>query len=164
MIRKSVVFLCFIALILSACERDDICAVSTPTTPQLVIQFYNVDNRTEAKIINLQAVEVNNTDVLTFTNDTLIKLPLRTNVEQTQYYITKNPGVTEGDEPENTDIITFDYLTNEVYISRACGFRVTYDDLAATTTNGEDGRWIEDIEINSEIVVDENTTHVNIYH
>lgn len=37
---KKYIFGClFFLLALGACERDDICAASTPTTPQLVIAF-----------------------------------------------------------------------------------------------------------------------------
>ena len=166
MIKKSILIFSLLALVLFlACERDDICAESTPTTPQLVIQFFDADNISDSKPINLDLIEVEREDTLFFTGDTLIRIPLKTNTESTQFRFTKNRGIdATAEEPENEDIITFNYTTNEVYISRACGFKVTYDDLSLINTNGPDGRWIEDITINSESILDENTTHVSIYH
>ena len=39
---------CF-AIALSSCERDDICAEATPVTPLLIIDFFDIENTTEAK-------------------------------------------------------------------------------------------------------------------
>ena len=115
-------------LAMTSCERDDICAASTPTTPQLVISFYDVENPTLAKPINLRVYEKGRPDtVLNFTNDTMITVPLRTDKDETVYIFTKNPDIPEAaDEPDNMDQVNFSYSTNEVYIDRACGFKVTY--------------------------------------
>ena len=37
---------------LSSCEKDDICAESTPTTPKVVIEFYDAANPTTAKNVS----------------------------------------------------------------------------------------------------------------
>lgn len=149
-----------LALILIACERDDICATTTPTTPQLVIQFYDIENPSEAKSIVLAVNEVNNQDTLFYSQDTILKVPLRTDADQTIFNFTKNPG----GELEDTDVVTFNYDTKELYISRACGFRISYDNLSTIYTPGNDTRWIDDLQIESQTITDEETTHINIYH
>lgn len=37
------------AIALINCERDDICAETTSTTPRLIVEFYDIDNPTELK-------------------------------------------------------------------------------------------------------------------
>ena len=39
-----------------SCERDDICSENTPTTPSLVIRFYNVDDQEQTKQVRLLTV------------------------------------------------------------------------------------------------------------
>ena len=160
MIKKLLLGIVVLTLILIACERDDICATTTPTTPQLVIKFYDVANTTEPKPIVLAVNEMGNEDTMFFAQDTVLRVPLRTNEEVTQFNFIKNPG----GETQNTDVVTFNYETNELYISRACGFRISYDNLSAITTPSTDGRWIEDLQIESQTILDEETTHVSIYH
>lgn len=45
-----------ITLILLSCERDDICAETTSTTPRLIIEFYDVDNNDDLKDVPLLTV------------------------------------------------------------------------------------------------------------
>jgi hypothetical protein len=42
--------------LLVACEKDDICAETTPTTPQLVITFKDANNINESKAVESLAV------------------------------------------------------------------------------------------------------------
>lgn len=49
---KSIKFLVlFIAIALINCERDDICAESTSTTPRLIIEFYDADELDAVKTV-----------------------------------------------------------------------------------------------------------------
>lgn len=44
-----------IAAYMISCEKDDICAQTTPTTPNMVVKFYNNDNRgSERTVENLK--------------------------------------------------------------------------------------------------------------
>lgn len=164
---KRLIFSCALLVILvSSCERDDICAVNTPTTPQLVIQFYDIQNTSEAKPLTVEITEVGNMEsYITTDSDTIVSIPLRTNLESTQFTFTKNPG-SEDSTQVNTDVVTFTYLTNEEFISRACGFKVTYQNLNATVTNSEEDatRWIRDLQINETLIINDTITHVSIYH
>ena len=39
-------------LVIYSCERDDICAEATPTTPQLILRFYDVAEQETTKSVN----------------------------------------------------------------------------------------------------------------
>ena len=55
--KKIILFLFVLALSFSGCEKDDICDANTPTTPRLVIGFYDflnpsvLKNVTDLKVI-----------------------------------------------------------------------------------------------------------------
>ena len=52
--KKIIALLLLFSAIIS-CERDDICPESTPTTPRLIIRFYDNTELSETKrVINLQ--------------------------------------------------------------------------------------------------------------
>lgn len=163
---KKYIFGCLIFLLaLGACERDDICAASTPTTPQLVIAFFDANNRAESKVINLTVRAVGLDDSITIKNDTIIRIPLRTDTTSTTFIFTKNPGILDAEEdPDNRDRVTFSYNINEVYIDRACGFKVTYDALTAQASDEGDGRWITDISINNSTIINDSIYQVSIIH
>ncbi len=165
MLKKYIFGCIFFLLALSACERDDICAASTPTTPQLVIAFFDADNRTESKVINLTVRAIGLDDSITIKNDTIIRIPLRTDTTSTTFIFTKNPGILNAEEDPNTsDRVTFSYNINEIYIDRACGFKVTYDALTALASGEGDGRWITDISINNSTIDNDSIYQVSIIH
>ena len=70
-----------------ACEKDDLCAETTPTTPQLIISFKDANNTTESKAVeSLGVFAVQNNDfVLIETingiNTDSIAIPLRNYIE-----------------------------------------------------------------------------------
>ena len=47
MIKKISVLIFLIAVLFLGCERDDICAEATATTPHLIMRFYDVNNPEE---------------------------------------------------------------------------------------------------------------------
>lgn len=165
MIRNFLIVSILFAFVLSSCERDDICAASTPTTPQLVVQFFDVANTSLSKPVIMALVKNDNSDTLLFARDTILRIPLRTDTTATVLKFIKNPGnQAAAEDPDNTDILTFTYLTNEIFINRACGFKVTFDNLNVSSLPGTDGRWIDDLIVNSQSITDENTTHLSIFH
>lgn len=165
MLKKYIFGCLFFLLALSACERDDICAASTPTTPQLVIAFFDADNRTQSKPVNLAVSSVGSEDTIRINNDTIIRIPLRTDTSSTSFVFIKNPGIPDAEEdPDTPDRVTFSYNINEVYIDRACGFKVTYDALTAQASGEGDGRWITDISINNSTITNDSIYQVTIIH
>ena len=66
-------------------------------------------------------------------------------------------------ETGNIDTLTFNYATNEVFISRACGFVANYDGLSDELTV-ESENWIQNIEIVSSLIQKQDSAHVKIFH
>jgi hypothetical protein len=158
-----------------SCEKDDICAEGTPTTPSLVIRFFEDTNRSQPKnVTNLRViaegmetgVPFGTTDV---TSASTIQIPLRTDADQTVYRFIHRATATDG--TTNEDRITFNYTRNEIYVSRACGYKTHFNltstnpDVAAVYDPGTDGPWIaaDGITIERTNIEDENEAHINIY-
>ncbi|WGK64589.1 DUF6452 family protein [Croceiramulus getboli] len=157
------VFAAALSVVVSGCERDDICAQSTPTTPLLIIEFYDVDNQTDLKpVTNLlvQATDVEEPFQL-FNGVSRIALPLKTNELSTAYTLTLNAG---SEQAENTDELVIDYETLEEFISRACGFKVTYNNVEIMDIPGTDGSWIQGLNQEQFNITNENEAHLFIFH
>jgi hypothetical protein len=154
-----------IATLMVSCERDDICAESTPTTPLLIIRFYDAENPTEFKAASdLVVAEVGASIGLAFTSDS-IAIPLRTEVDITAYRFTINANADiDAEEPFNEDLINFDYVRTEEYVSKACGFRTLYEQLNSARDGQDDGSWIQDLIIDNTNVNDATAAHIRIFH
>jgi len=64
----------------SSCEKNDICAEETPTTPRLIIEFYDSINTSVLKnVANLKATGNGASTSLEFNGVNTIRLPLKTN-------------------------------------------------------------------------------------
>jgi len=154
-------------LIVSGCERDDICAADTATTPLLIIKFFDNVTRIDTKIPpNLsvrssdQSADVEGSYIYNANLDS-ISIPLRTDADITDFRFTINTDQAE----ENIDSLSFEYTTVEEYISSACGFKVNYEGLTNTLIEEEGGtNWIREVVIQELNITDENTTHIFIYH
>ena len=54
---KQLFLLLLLSVFFSSCEKDDICDTNTPTTPKIVIEFYDVANPTTLKnVTNLGVI------------------------------------------------------------------------------------------------------------
>ena len=165
-----------IAICFFGCEKDDICPETTPTTPRVIIEFFDKGNPTIAKkVTNLRVVGAPNTEGINF-NPTLtgdlkflanvdrIALPLKTTSEITEYTFTLNAGA---DTPTaaNADKLTVNYITQEIYVSRACGYRTVFDlaDDTLIEDNSDTSRWIQNIIVENYKIETENEAHIKIY-
>ncbi len=153
--------------ILSACEKDDICDEFASTTPRLVISFYDINNASTRKNVNsLEVIGEGMIEPLSvFTAVDSIALPLRTTQDFSQYRLRINSNDANFD---NTDVLRFDYQRNDVYVSRACGYKTLFQLDAAspvTVTDNDpaDGLWIQNISVIEPDINNENETHINIY-
>lgn len=184
----------FLALIILGCERDDICADGTPTTPQLLIDFFDAtDTETVKSVTRLsvyaEILVTDDTGVLTLPestsdatllfneNSSSISLPLIIGNEGeetiTRYFLEKDTNLRlDGDiiTDSNIDILEIKYTPNFIYVSRACGFKSIFTELTATDNAGDDAiKWIENITFSNttEIAItveNEDATHVQIFH
>lgn len=156
------------------CEKDDICAEGTPVTPRLIIEFYDAANPTVLKnVTNLRVEEFGTNNGVVF-NETLLEtnqarylsngnkiaIPLKTFDNNSKFDFILN----YGDASEDTDAVSFAYNKEDIYISRACGYKTIFD-LTDNVPNTfpASGYWIQDIEVIQPNIENENEVHVKIY-
>ncbi len=149
---------------LYACEKDDICVDGN--TPLLVLRFYDINNPETLKAPSTLTIEGQLQDnsygaIIANTSLDSIQIPLRNEALRTVYKLTTN--TTTDVSNANADLITFDYTTKELFISRACGFINNYETLTATKSLDLDN-WIKEIEVVTTTIENQNAAHVKIYH
>ncbi len=166
--RKLLFIFTVLSIGLSSCERDDICPENTPTTPRLVVQFIDINNPEIQKDINelvIQSVDTENENFIEYDNVSEIILPLKTNQNSTQFLMTINAN-SENESDINTDELIFNYARRNVYINRACGYKVEFLDFQVTQIeeSNEDLEWIKATAVQQPNIDNENETHLFIYH
>ena len=157
-------------LILPGCERDDICPRESPTTPQLIIRFYNTLEPDEPKSVTRLKVIAQNEDVsetvprLNRITVDSIAIPLRSfDTETTFIFIDESADDEDGAETGNPDFISFTYTPQEVFISRGCGYSINYLGLNYTLSD-DTNNWISNVLIETPNVINQNQAHVKIFH
>ncbi|CAD0009453.1 MULTISPECIES: DUF6452 family protein [Flavobacterium] len=176
--KKILYFLLIFTFGLSSCEKDDICDANTPTTPRLIISFYDITTPSVKKSVTLLKVmgkgedegiifNESGTEITKYlTSGDSIAIPLKTNEDATTFSFIlnsdeSNPGLA------NTDEITFNYTRQNVYVSRACGFKTIYRLDTQTpfvrTDSGNDGIWMQDVRVFNPNIEFENETHVKVF-
>ncbi|OUS21657.1 hypothetical protein A9Q93_00245 [Nonlabens dokdonensis] len=158
-----------LTLLSNSCEKDDLCTPEQAVTPRLVIEFKDAINPLEEKVVErIQVQEIGSTDFapldsdgsLVLTNTSTISLPLRTDSATTSYNL-----ILTKENITNSDNINFNYTLNEEYVSRACGFRVIYNNLVAVQTPESSGdNWIDRIVVIESNVTNNTDIHVQILH
>ena len=146
------------------CEKDDICSENTPTTPRLIMQFYNIDDPTAVKNVTSLLVTSNDgQDTLAIFNaQSKIELPLKILSDVTQYRFTLNSNSTAID---NTDELTFNYTRDDIFVSRACGYKTIFVLDPATPfvqDNGTDEQWMHNITVEQPNILNENEVHISV--
>ena len=163
-------YLCIPSLVLlvanSACEKDDICVEGD--TPLLILRFYNISDTSAIKAVpSLRIIGIGNGEpVNTFSDRSSrdsVAIPLRINQGITQFQLISNSAGEAGAESGNIDTLQFSYNTEEVFISRACGFVANYTQLSDSLLTDADN-WIQDIRIALPTVNSQLQAHVKIYH
>ncbi|CAM3946594.1 MULTISPECIES: DUF6452 family protein [Flavobacterium] len=151
------------------CEKDDLCAETTPTTPRVVIQFYNNVAPTELKPVTdlvikefgtdnkLVSNEAATDDARYLFNTSTVSVPLRTDAFETKFNFILNNGGTG----EATDVLTFTYTKKDTYISRACGYKTTFEITNPTTISTTN--WIQSVTVENVKIENEDETHIKIY-
>ena len=65
--KKITLLLLVFCFSFSSCEKDDICDANTPTTPRMVIKFFDINNPTvEKSVTNLKVIGEGMTDGVIF--------------------------------------------------------------------------------------------------
>jgi len=162
-ILKIVFFVLLGILSFSACEKDDICIDGD--TPLLVIEFFDVNDTTLLKDVPSLTVNgfIEPDSVLATIQNTSassVSLPLRADTNSTTFIFSQR--LTANDSIQS-DTVTFSYGTKEDFVSRACGFTVSYTDLVGSIGQ-EDDFWIQEIRIDTLFVNNTVETNVKILH
>ncbi len=159
------------SIIISSCERDDICAEGTATTPFLIIKFIDFETGIEVKApseLQVQSTGVDSIYSLGGVTDSIL-IPLRTDIPITEYFLTIDSD-TIGDTTNipNTDLLSIQYTPVEEYVSSACGYKVNFRGLTTSILENiddpEDTNWIQNITIQQDDVTDETNAHIFIFH
>lgn len=171
--KKIIVLLLISCFSFSGCEKDDICDGNTLTTPRLVITFYDINNSsTEKSVTNLSIIANGMEDGITYEGSTLINgstvaIPLKTDLDTTTFRFILNFG-SSNTALVNEDIIEFNYGRENIFVSRACGFKTNFilnttDPIIHTDAPTADLKWIQYYEVENRIIANENETHLKIY-
>lgn len=179
-IIKRISLAVFLLATVCTCERDDICPEDVPTTPRLILEFFDVSNQENNKNVpNLRVQGVGNDEALSdFTGSSAVsevELPLKTDESSTSFSFRRDYAIDDNGTPGDTsddfvtgneDIITINYITENVYVSRACGYKTIYKTVNIQFDLDDMDRWIvlaQPLNDNQSIE-DETTTHFNFFH
>jgi len=177
---KKIFILILIATIASSsCEKDDICDANTPTTPRLVIEFYDISNPSVLKnVTNLKVIGEGMTNGIVFNpsaegdsqyliNGNTISIPIKTDVDNTTYSFILNSG---NPNPILIDIdeVTFNYTRQDLFVSRACGFKTLFDFVPGnaytqTAVPASKLKWMQYISVEKSNIDNENETHIKVF-
>lgn len=177
--KKILAFLMILGFASSSCEPDDICDPNTPTTPRMLIQFFDISNPSVKKnVTNLKVIGEGMTEgvVLTptgineaqyVTNGNNILLPLKTDADIVKYKFILNYG-TNNPLLLNEDNLEFKYTRESMYVSRACGFKTIFNldaskPFSLTDSTPADELWIEYVIVAQNNVTYENETIIKIF-
>lgn len=172
--KKIILLSVFIlSTIFSSCENDDICDENTPTTPRLVISFFDVNDPSTAKsVTNLKIIGDGMTEGVNYKGSTLVNgntvaIPLKTEADQVKFRFILNHD-NRDKAIINEDLIQFDYARTTLYVSRACGFKTNYvlnqaKPFTHTDKETADGKWMQSISVKNRTINNENETHLQIY-
>ena len=159
---KNLITIILLSFILTSCEKDDFCLQETPKTPKLILRFYDFVNKDELKQVKYLSVWAEGKDTLkNYRSVTLdsIALPLNTLDSKTVYHLKMN--AIDGSISSNIiNTITIKYNTEDVFISRSCGFKTIFNEVVITSDNG----WFLDFSPTSlNNITNEFKAHVKIH-
>tara|TARA_B100000809_G_C15060710_1_gene502276 strand:- start:278 stop:763 length:486 start_codon:yes stop_codon:yes gene_type:complete len=160
--RKIVLFILLSIGLFSACEKDDFC-IKNPITPNLVLRFYDANDRETIKPVKRLSIWVALKDTIAAyksINIDSVAIPLNSIDSKTIYHLKMNN--VDGSIVNNqTATFTITYTAQEEYVSRSCGFKILFNDV----TFESDNTWITDFTPETLTKIDnQNEAHVQIFH
>lgn len=144
-----IAFFCF----LTSCEDDDFC--DDPTTPKLIVGFYNKEDPTEKLQVPIYVWAENKDSIYSLELTDSILLPLNTTHKSTRYLLSTLRKV---------DTLDLTYTTSDVFISEGCGYIAHFNDFSGLLRNPDENSWIDRIEVNVTKIEDETETHIKVFH
>jgi len=164
---KTIVFFFIVISSLLSCEKDEICLEDN--TPLLIIRFYNAENPDDLKKVpqlkvQIEGIEGNyeNSTITVLTDS--IAIPIKVTEDITKFRLTLN-GNDEDLDNDNEDSLILNYIMEDEYVSRPCGYKTLYYDVK-TNLMEDDDNWIIYVEALADPlnILNEKEAHVKIYH
>jgi hypothetical protein len=154
--------LLLLLLVVFACEKDDFC-IQNPVTSKLIIDFYDDTNRETLKNVPRFSIIAEGEKDSLFVNKTFnnISIPLNYLAAETVYILKRND---KNGATINNEIATFSimYDTEEEFVSRSCGFKVIFKNIAFSSSANS---WITAFTPTTiSNLDDQNKAHVQIFH
>lgn len=150
--KKHLILFTILISLITSCQKDDFCI--NPVTPNLIIRFYDNNNPDEYKAVSGLTVWAEGKDILeNYNNVSTDSLAIQLDPAEdfTIYHLSSS---------NSDDIITIDYLRNEIFVSRSCGYKYNFSELDLENASNN---WIISTEITNETVENE-TEHIKILH
>ena len=94
---------------------------------------------------------------------TSITLPLKTDDFETEFVLYKSYDIVDGVVRGNPDVIKVTYSTENLYISRACGY-ITNFEIQTFSIAEDTDQWMRNSEILNYEITNENEIHIKIFH
>lgn len=175
--KNSKYFILLVTLIIVgtwSCERDDICAEATLTTPHLIVRFYDFTEPTDLKAVPdftaraLNDAGENLVDISVTTPFDSIALPLRILNERTtvRFSLEKDTSLRLDEDmttDSNIDVVAITYTPEFIYVSRACGYKSIFTNLSIILEPDGDN-WIQANQILTTTIENENQAHIILRH
>lgn len=171
---KNFITIFLFLLLITSCEKDDICTSTDANTSYLKIKFYNNLDRDVLKTVNnLLIVGVNNpvSYGIESSRDSIL-IPLRILENNTSYKLIKDYTIDDNQTPDdltddfatgNEDEIIINYENEEVFISKACGFKNIFNNVNFGFTDDDDN-WILNTSVVNNKIENEIDAHIHIFH
>jgi hypothetical protein len=152
-IRSYKFFLIFI--LITSCEKDDICLEGSANTNRITIGFINSENEsfTSLSITNIRGI---NKDSIIYENINTdqLKLPLNISSNKTDYILNYN---------EIDDTLSIKYIAIHRYLNRGCGFISNFVLDSSTENIDNNYGWIKKVSIVKDSIFNEEKTNLYIH-
>ena len=164
---RKIWFVGLLALGLSACEKDDICAGSESETPNVVIGLFDrLDPEIRKSAVKIAAIAEGFNDTLIFRSTSTIELPLKINTTETTWnLVLYQPTGSNNDTIHKTDQLRFTYTPEALYVSKACGYKTIFHEFnAVKTTSVSDDTWIRSMNRLTNELTNTDNAHLQFYY
>lgn len=148
--KKFIIAIGILLLGIVSCENDDFC--TEPTTPRLIISFYDKDIPEEYKEIPIYVWALEKDSIYNLATVDSIYVPFNTNATTTSYALATTNLI---------DTLKFSYTVEDAFVSESCGYKSVFKNLTIDTKTNN---WISSIEVTNQSVDNEEQAHVKIYH
>lgn len=165
---KSYLFL-IITILFVSCERDDICPEGSPSTPRLLVEFFDIADTDVLKDVPRLTVYPDNENITEPTTEDpsgailqepfLLPRVFNTNLNNAglpflvgiegeratlRYFFERDTNLRLNDDTSTTsniDVVEISYIPEFIYVSRACGFRSVFREVEVEIIEDEDN-WL----------------------